>query len=514
MAAPFLIKRRAGWYLRIRIPADLAPLLGSHLTRTLETRDYGLARRRAILAAARLQACWQETWRTMDRETYESIVENLRRRDRLRLQAELQRFDTALKTELKAEMDTAVRSWEALGPQPAPQAGEARPLPEEERLRAKLEGMQEALSMMAPAPPASATPPPLEAGTPASGLRPEAEKAWPDLVDTFFTARPSIGERARVSHRQAFREWEELSGRKAIGIITQADVARYVEWLEGRTNARAGRTALSRDTIVKKLQHIRGFLAWAEQRAFLATNPGAKVQPRPKTREESAGDGARRAFNNEELRKLFDSPLFTGCTGPRRRSIPGRQVLRDEKYWIFPVALLTGARIEELAEAPTALVDLEGIPCLDLRQSGTKTKAAPRLVPILPVLQKMGFVEWAATKAAKGGKLFQGGDASGDWSKWCNRYLDDVGLDDLDLTFHSLRHCFRQMLRAARIGDELADKIFGHEDGAEKSGGNRTGQRYGRDLSPQEARAVVECVSCPIALVHLHFSAAVLPSGC
>lgn len=399
-----------------------------------------------------------------------------------------------------------IRSWESPVPGPAPQqTGEARPLLEEERLRAKLEGMQEALSMMAPAP--------LETASARAGLRPEAEKAWPDLLDAFFTARPSIGERARVSHRQAFREWEELIGRKAIGAITQADVARYVEWLESRTNARAGRTTLSRDTIVKKLQHIRGFLAWAEQRAFLAPNPAAKVQPRPKTREESAGDGARRAFTNDELRKLFDSPLFTGCAGPRRRATPGRQVLRDEKFWIFPAALLTGARIEELADAPATLVDLEGIPCLDLRQSGTKTKAAPRLVPIVPVLQKMGFVEWAATKAAKGGELFRGGDASADWSKWCNRYLDEVGLDDLSLTFHSLRHCFRQMLRAARIGDELADKIFGHEDGADKGGGNRTGPRYGRDLSPQEARAVVEAVSCPVPLVHLYCAVAVSPSG-
>lgn len=185
MAAPFLIKRRAGWYLRIRIPAELALLLGSHLTRTLETRDYGLARRRAILAAARLQTCWQEAWRAMDRETYESIVENLRRRDRLRLQTELQRLNAALKTNLTAEMEAAVRSWEGPVPQAmAPKAGEVSTLPAEERLKAKLEGMQEALAMMmTPAPLASATQSPPQTASVSSGLRPEAETAWPDLID-------------------------------------------------------------------------------------------------------------------------------------------------------------------------------------------------------------------------------------------------------------------------------------------------------------------------------------------
>ncbi len=56
MAAPFLIKRRAGWSLRIRIPSAFHPILGTHLTRSLKTRDHNLARRRAVLAAAGCKA--------------------------------------------------------------------------------------------------------------------------------------------------------------------------------------------------------------------------------------------------------------------------------------------------------------------------------------------------------------------------------------------------------------------------------------------------------------------------
>ena len=58
MATPYLIRRRAGYYFRVRVPVDLAPLLGTHLTRSLATRDYALARRLAIQAAAAMANVW------------------------------------------------------------------------------------------------------------------------------------------------------------------------------------------------------------------------------------------------------------------------------------------------------------------------------------------------------------------------------------------------------------------------------------------------------------------------
>src|SRR5579862_2059845 len=51
------------------------------------------------------------------------------------------------------------------------------------------------------------------------------------------------------------------------------------------------------------------------------------------------------------------------------------------------------------------------------------------------------------------------------WSKYLNRYLNTHVTDAPDLVLYSLRHAFRQMLRASNIGDELANKVFGHETG-------------------------------------------------
>lgn len=60
-----------------------------------------------------------------------------------------------------------------------------------------------------------------------------------------------------------------------------------------------------------------------------------------------------------------------------------------------------------------------------------------------------------------------------------NRYINRHVADETGLVSYSLRHSFRQMLRAANIGDELANKVFGHETGTMGAG-------YGKDLSEQE----------------------------
>ena len=439
MAAPFLVKCRAGWYLRLRIPVGLTPLFGSHLTRTLQTRDYGVARRRAVLAAARLQACWQEVWRAMATATGLPTdlltAEDLIRADRDRVGAMLARLAASMRTDQMVRVNTAARpAWDgdapSLGPSAVAPAGVT-----DQRLDGRLEGMREAMALLArggvrvaPAPEAPAPAPPAAAIV----IREEGGAPWPTLIAPFFAARPSVGRSAQVSHRHAFAELKVLIGAKPLNHVTKGDIARYVEWLESRANGRGGHAHLSRATLVKKLQHIRSFFAWAEEKAYVAANPAVGVKPRTKTPAERDNGNDRRALTNPELQCLFHSPLFTGCADVRHRARPQPHglVLRDERYWFFLVALMTGARPEELADAPAVLVDIEGVPCLDLRGSGTKTKAASRLVPILRELSEIGFLLFAAGKAAKGEGLFQGKGASRDWSKWTSRYLDSIGLTD------------------------------------------------------------------------------------
>ncbi|MGP8025161.1 MAG: hypothetical protein ACLPJJ_00285 [Acidocella sp.] len=68
--------------------------------------------------------------------------------------------------------------------------------------------------------------------------------------------------------------------------------------------------------------------------------------------------------------------------------------------------------------------------------------------------------------------------------------------NDLQVVLYSLRHSFRQMLWASNIGDELADKIFGHSTG-------KVGAGYGQDLSPDEGQLFALSVKPPVCLRHL-----------
>ncbi len=324
----------------------------------------------------------------------------------------------------------------------------------------------------------------------------EASQPWRSQEQRFFADRPSIGDSARVSHRQAFKELEALIAAKPLGEVSTSDIKAFADYLRDKPIERAGRKRLSRETIVKLLSHVRSYFGWAVESGFIAENPAEKVKPRTETREER-DQIPRRALAPSELDTLFRSPLFVGCRGLNLRHQPGLKVFRDGRFYFFLAGLLTGARTEELADAPSTLVDFHGILCLDLREAATKTSAGPRLVPVLPALRKTGFVDFARGEERAGRKLFR--EVTRDWSGWTNAYLDNIGITDRAVTGYSLRHNFRQMLRASGITQELMDKVFGHE-------GQSVGSGYGRDLSPAEARLVIERVVPPIELSHLYIN--------
>ncbi|PWC32063.1 hypothetical protein TSO221_31600 [Azospirillum sp. TSO22-1] len=341
-----------------------------------------------------------------------------------------------------------------------------------------------------------AAPPATVAGPVVPALPAESGQPWPDIIDRFFADRPSIGASAKVSHLQAFRECEQLIGRKPLAEVTKADMKAFADHLRDRPINRVGRTHMARSSIIKMLSHLKGLFGWAAGAGLIPSNPADGVQPRSETREERDGRAARRALTPAELARLYDSPLFVGCKTRSRRSTPGREVYRDEPFWFFLIALLSGARTEEIASMPSTLADVGGTLCLDFRHA-TKTSAGARLVPVLPELRRLGIERWSAEQVRRGRGMVEGPNASADWSKWLNRYMDDIGLDDPAIVAYSLRHNFRQQLRAAKLGDEIMNKVFGHE-------GEAVGDGYGRDLAPDEARLVAESVRSPVDLTHLY----------
>ncbi len=268
----YILKRRAGYYVRARIPADLVAAFGAtHLTRSLGTRDHATALRRAINAAAMLGDAWDEVRLKMGgeyRHWTEEVDEQWEQQQALNTAAEIE--ETAapdIKTYTAEEIAgviKAVRADERSAKDSKPDASQ------EELAHAKgvIEGMERAMARMPTvAAPASAEPTP----------NPRHRKMWHAEVVPEFFEKKGFGESTRVSNERAFRECCELIGDKPIGDLTADDLRRYRDWLVAKPGKKPG-TTYAHQSIVKDLGHVKSFLAWAVGEDWLAINPAEKVR--------------------------------------------------------------------------------------------------------------------------------------------------------------------------------------------------------------------------------------------
>ena len=495
-----VIRRRQGLYLRLRLPRDIAVFTGrTHLCRSLRTSDLHAARSLAAALIARLDQIWREARLEMtatlrgkgvadlsaddvsalNRDKKATLAEfySKTEEERVRILADFKRLADNLEAhrdDLRFEVDltSAVLGVHKSAYQ-----------------KGTLDGLREAMTSLAGQ----------HASKDEASL--EAQASWHSFTDRFFDSKPGMSRSTRASYDQAIAEWQTLIQDKKLSDIKPRDVALYAEWLSKKQNNKGVSGKLNRKTIVQLVGHVRTFTAWAKSAGFLKTDPGADITVRDQTLAEkvAAHEDPKRAFTRPELTELFQSPLFIGSLTRYYRWKPGSHVYRDARWWFFVTALLTGGRVEELAQAPAKLANIDGVPCLDLMKSATKTLSAPRIVPIVPDLARVGFIDYAGRQEAKGHRLFEGEGASEDWSKWTNRYIDKILGVDTEISFHSFRHTFRQACGASDIADYVADKLLGHRNKKNRS----EGSSYGRALSGDEALLVVSKFRSPIPLDHL-----------
>jgi integrase len=230
---------------------------------------------------------------------------------------------------------------------------------------------------------------------------------------------------------------------------------------------------LAMKTIKRHFTAIAGLFEHLKQRGvFVGGNPAHGFTfPKPKRRARDE----RQEWKGDNLKRLFASPVWTGCQSLGRRSTAGTLIVKDAKYWLPLLALYHGNRLEEFAQLCVGDIQAEGgIEFFDINDDGDKQLKNPqsrRKVPIHPEMVRLGFLTFASTRGPhQSARLFpeltpggSDGKLGHGFSKWFTRYRMQVEVYEDKLDYHSLRASFTTKLSAANVGIAIVDQLIGHK---------------------------------------------------
>ena len=208
----------------------------------------------------------------------------------------------------------------------------------------------------------------------------------------------------------------------------------------------------------------------------------------------------RSPYSSQQLKSIFSSPVYTGCKSENRRSEAGDMIVWDGLYWVPLIALLTGARMNEICQLHLSDVRQEQqVWVLDINTEGedkkVKTKAGKRLVPIHPKLIELGLLEYKdRISKREDTRLFPDIEMgsrelySGKFTRIYAHYIEGIKLQrDSRHTFHSFRHNAADEFRIREVREDVSKAIIGHED-------NNVHSRYGGNLL-QPMKAAIDLVN-------------------
>lgn len=337
-------------------------------------------------------------------------------------------------------------------------------------------------------------------GDPFADLSPDARKPFMDHLDDFI-ARNGIDEKNAKSYRKAFQRLNAIVPNKATALVNTLDIEAFYQSLVA-TRSDKGDGTLKYATIYRSISHVRTFYNWAVARHLAADNPCRKIIV-DNADEDSARD-KRQPYSIDDLKLIFNAPLFTGCKSNGRLHQPGTVKVRDHRFWFPLVALYTGMRPSEMKQLEfDDIIPVNERPHFSVNRVSrhghnkkTKTESSIRQIPLHFMLINIGFLRWveARRKVARDGRIFPAYTYGKFWNE---TFTVKLGIKSSKKAFYSLRHNMRDALRNASESDEAKDRITGHWS-------EGTGAVYGgRDLAPLESE-IIDRVTYPgLNLTHL-----------
>lgn len=365
----------------------------------------------------------------------------------------------------------------------------------------------------------------------ASGLSDRTDEAAPSFktrAEDFRMSQVRLKvweQQTALQARKTFELFEQLCGDRPLSGYVRADAVRFKDMLS-ELPASYGKSAryrhmsatdiiaessskdlarLTPRTVQRHLAALSALWAKAIERNEAPTNifAGFKFSGSKKPQDQRA------MWSEDDLTKLFNTPVWKGCHSKDRRSKAGNIIIRDEKFWLPLVALYSGMRQEEICQLHVEDVRVESdVWVFDINAKAPrqlKNTNAVRLVPIHEELKRMGFLDYVSEqRGAKERLVFSQLTPGGadmrlghNFTKWFTRYRRDVGLYASGLDFHSLRHSATTFMQWGQVPAQIIDKLTGHATTGETA-------RYTKNFQVKQLSDGINAISPKIDLSKLY----------
>ena len=224
----------------------------------------------------------------------------------------------------------------------------------------------------------------------------------------------------------------------------------------------------------KHMERISTLMDWAAENGYVAKNFAMGLL----AKEEREDEEKRYPYSREDLMKLYSSPIYA-------TRMPFR---RPERFWVPLISPFSGIREDEICQFYTEdIKTVDGIPCFDINEEKDKklkTPACRRILPIHPVLIRIGFLRYVDECRRKGQERLWPGLSRGKngystaFEHWYTKYNRKYVSQEREKVFHSGRHLVSHTLKNAEVDLEIREAILGHEE-------NALSRRYGKTFKPR-----------------------------